>query len=119
ILTLRHKQTLVYKYGCSDKRFHNLGGMPLLFWQAIQQAKFDGLEEFDLGRSDESNVGLIRFKDHLGASKTLIGYFQYPYRHFQKGGNATLQSPIVRKLVTRLPDNLFRLAGELFYRHAG
>ncbi len=26
ILTLHHKQTIVYKYGCSDDRFHNLGG---------------------------------------------------------------------------------------------
>ena len=31
ILTLRHKDTLVYKYGCSDERFHSLGGTQLLF----------------------------------------------------------------------------------------
>lgn len=30
ILTLRHKKTIVYKYGCSDERFHNMGAMPFL-----------------------------------------------------------------------------------------
>ena len=49
ILTLRHKDTLVYKYGCSDERFNNLGGTQLLFWRAIQEAKRDGLRVFDLG----------------------------------------------------------------------
>src|SRR5207237_798989 len=67
ILTLQYKKKLVYKYGCSDARFHDLGGMAFLFWQAIQQAKNSDLEEFDLGRSDCGNQGLIDFKNHLGA----------------------------------------------------
>jgi len=44
ILTLLYKHTLVYKYGCSDSRFHSLGGMPLLFWKAIQEGKRLGPE---------------------------------------------------------------------------
>src|SRR2546422_2910875 len=39
ILTLSYKRALVYKYGCSDARFHILGGMPLLFWKTIQEGK--------------------------------------------------------------------------------
>lgn len=31
MLTLRHRSCLVYKYGCSDNRFHNMGCMPFLF----------------------------------------------------------------------------------------
>src|SRR5262245_60916489 len=61
ILTLRHKDTLVYKYGCSDPRFHNLGGMHLLFWNSITDAKQNGLRTFDLGRSDREDSGLITF----------------------------------------------------------
>jgi hypothetical protein len=30
ILTLRHRNVLVYKYGASDERFHRFGAMPLL-----------------------------------------------------------------------------------------
>src|SRR5262249_50109374 len=120
ILTLRHKQALVYKYGCSDTRFHNMGGMPLLFWRTIEEAKSEGLGEFDLGRSDEKNAGLIQFKDHLGATKTLIGYLRAPKRAYKKiGSRETFQSPIIRDVLSRLPDSLFRLAGQMFYRHAG
>ncbi|MEO7145078.1 MAG: GNAT family N-acetyltransferase, partial [Bryobacteraceae bacterium] len=64
ILTLSHNKRMVYKYGCSDDRFHNLGAMPLLFWHAIQEGKSIGAEEFDLGRSDLDNAGLSAFKDH-------------------------------------------------------
>jgi CelD/BcsL family acetyltransferase involved in cellulose biosynthesis len=122
ILTLSHKRTLVYKYGCSDERFHNLGGMPRLFWQAIQEAKVEQMQEFDLGRSDESNPGLVRFKDHLGAKQTLIRYWQSPPETAgAKAGrlNAALQSTLLQQVMMRLPDRLFRLAGEVFYRHAG
>src|SRR5205085_2919409 len=38
ILTLSYKDVLVYKYGCSDARFNNLGGMQFLFWEAIREA---------------------------------------------------------------------------------
>jgi Acetyltransferase (GNAT) domain len=51
ILTLRFKDILVYKFGCSNSRFHNLGGMHFLLWRAICEAKEDGLRTFDLGRS--------------------------------------------------------------------
>jgi hypothetical protein len=121
ILTLRHKRTLVYKYGCSDEQFHPLGAMPRLFWQAIEEAKSEQLEEFDLGRSDESNPGLVRFKDHLGAAGSHLNYWQFPgktavQRH---GLSAALQHPLIQNILPRLPDRLFRLAGEIFYRHAG
>src|ERR1700733_6694175 len=43
ILTLAYKDTLVYKYGCSNKNFSRLGGTHLLFWKAIQDAKNEGL----------------------------------------------------------------------------
>ena len=121
ILTLRHKQTIVYKYGCSDERFHNMGAMPRLFWQTIQEAKAEQLEEFDLGRSDESNPGLVRFKENLGATGTSINYWQFPHKVSAGAGGLSnaLKSPFIQSLLLRLPDSLFRLAGKIFYRHAG
>jgi CelD/BcsL family acetyltransferase involved in cellulose biosynthesis len=76
ILTLRHKNTLVYKYGGSDRLYKSHGGMPLLFWRAIQDAHAGGLEELDLGRSDVENTGLVAFKDHLGARRTPLRYYR-------------------------------------------
>ena len=117
IFTLRHKNSLVYKYGGSDERFHNMGAMPRLFWQAIQDAKSQQLLEFDLGRSDQNNEGLTRFKDHLGAARSSLQYWRSP----AAGGTSEnlASSRIAQQFLTRLPDRLFRLAGELLYRHAG
>ncbi len=120
ILTLRHKRSLVYKYGCSDERFHNAGGIPFLFWHAIQEAKSLGLEELDLGRTDLTNEGLVRFKDHLGGVRNDLTYWRfYPKQPTAVTNPPILNSPRVQRLLTRLPDPLFRLAGRLLYRHVG
>jgi lipid II:glycine glycyltransferase (peptidoglycan interpeptide bridge formation enzyme) len=121
ILTLRHQRTLVYKYGCSDERYHNMGGTPRLFWQAIQDAKSYELLELDLGRSDEDNEGLVRFKDHLGGTKRIIKYWRFSDKPGapSRGGSSILKSGLAQTVLAHLPDPLFRLAGAMLYRHAG
>jgi len=49
ILTLTYKHSVMYKYGCSDARFQNLGGMQFLFWAMIQDANQRGFSEIDFG----------------------------------------------------------------------
>jgi hypothetical protein len=78
ILTISFKNRLVYKYGGSDAAYHKLGGMPFLFWQAMQDAKARGFEELDLGRSDTDQQGLSDFKDRLGAEATTLTYYSRP-----------------------------------------
>lgn len=115
ILTLQHKSSLVYKYGCSNAKLHRLGAMPYLFWDAIADAKNHDLRTFDLGRSDLNGVGLIAFKEHLGATRTDLAYMRYP-------ASVPTSSPRAkgfRKTVTRLPDLCLSMAGRLLYRHIG
>ncbi len=52
ILTLSHKKSIVYKYGCSDPAYNNMGGTVLLLWKTIEEAKAAGMQQLDLGRSD-------------------------------------------------------------------
>ena len=78
IITIRHKDTMVYKYGCSDARYHNLGGLPMLLWKAIEDAIGQGLSEFDFGRSDLDNEGSAIFKDRWGASRSVLTYWTSP-----------------------------------------
>ena len=66
IVTLHWGDTMLYKYGCSDAAYHNLGGMAFLLWKGIQDAKALGARRFDFGRSDSDNAGLILFKDRWG-----------------------------------------------------
>ncbi|PWT94823.1 MAG: hypothetical protein C5B53_12350 [Candidatus Melainabacteria bacterium] len=116
ILTLRHKNALVYKYGCSDTRFHAMGGMPFLFWRAIQNAKALGLDKFDLGRSDADDHGLIAFKNHLGGTRSLLNYYRYPHK---PGPVISRRSPLSSRICSYLPDFLLKAAGDLLYRHIG
>jgi lipid II:glycine glycyltransferase (peptidoglycan interpeptide bridge formation enzyme) len=118
ILTLAHRTSMVYKYGCSDERLHNLGGVPLLFWMAIQEAKDSGFLEFDLGRSDLHNDGLVQFKDHLGAAGSRLVYYRSP----QQADASRLTnwgSRVARQIFSRVPGSVLVPAGKLLYRHLG
>lgn len=118
MLTLRHRSSVVYKYGCSDKRFHNLGGMPFLFWRLVEESKASGAEQIDWGRSDLNNKGLIAFKDRLGTSKKLLTY--YRYARSARQGAATLQdSRSMRQFFSLLPRTIASAAGRVLYRHMG
>ncbi len=118
ILTLSHRGTLVYKYGCSDERHHNLGPVPFLFWDAIREAKENGLHEFDLGRSDLTNPGLITFKTRLGAKASTLEYVRFSAAH---SAPAVEDRGIhmAKRLFSCMPDGLLTTAGRLLYRHIG
>jgi lipid II:glycine glycyltransferase (peptidoglycan interpeptide bridge formation enzyme) len=118
ILTLHYKKSVVYKYGCSDAQFNNLGGTPLLFWNAIRQSKAMGAEEFDLGRSALQDPGLIAFKEHLGAAGSNLRYYRTPARSVAQEG-AQSGNSWTRQALARLPDPLLIGAGRLLYRHWG
>ena len=118
ILTLSWKDVMVYKYGCSDERFHNLGGMHLLFWTAIQEAKTDGCREFDLGRSGCDDLGLITFKDHWGASRSELAYWRHPAPIAPTAATA-LARRLAKFAFARFPDRLLIAAGDFLYKHIG
>lgn len=121
ILTLRHRSTLVYKYGCSDARYHHLGSVPFLFWDAIQEAKENGLQEFDLGRSDLDHSGLINFKNHWGASASILEYVRFSGLHADRADRANRERGlhVAKRLFAYMPDGLLTTAGKLLYRHIG
>lgn len=118
MLCLRHRGTTVYKYGCSDAKFHNLGAMPFLFWQLIEESKAAGVEVLDLGRSDFDNPGLVTFKDRLGANRRLMTYFRYTHA---KETKSVIMSNFQanQEFLLRMPDTVLATAGWVMYRHMG
>lgn len=118
ILTLSFKNTLVYKYGCSDVRFNNLGGTHFLFWKSIQDAKDQGMREFDLGRSETDNAGLITFKDRWGAAKSTVHYWEYPGGHTKPVGS-DWKFQMIKQLCAHAPDSVLSAVGNLLYKHVG
>lgn len=118
ILTLRFKNTLVYKYGGTDQRFFNLGGMQMLFWRVIEQASEQSLDWFDLGRSDQDDQGLILFKDRLGAKHSSISYFRNP-PVLHRPLRWPVSSRIGKRVVSCMPGPLLAAGGRLLYKHFG
>jgi len=118
IVTLQHRHALVYKYGASDKAFSCLGGTQLLFWRAVEDAKNQGLLEFDLGRSEWENDGLIRFKDQLGAARSDLQYYRHPAPP-TAGRLRVWAKEQGHWAISHLPDWGLVQAGNLFYRHLG
>lgn len=116
ILTVQFKATMTYKYGCSDSRFHKLGPMQLLLWKAIEEAKGDGLLEFDMGRTDCGNDGLLTFKDRWGAARSTLTYLRYPPPKTQPAGES-LSMRIAKSVIGLTPSSLLPAAGRIFYPH--
>ena len=117
IISLCHRGTMVYKYGCSDLQYSNLGGTALVFWHMIKDAKAAGCHTLDMGRSDNDNPGLIRFKSNWGASDSLLTYWRYPAAVAKQLGDR--KRTIAGQIASRLPDRMFVALGKIVYRHIG
>lgn len=120
ILTLRFRNTVYYKYGCSDAKFNHLGGMPFLLWTTIEESKMAGADEFDLGRSDidDKGKGLVSFKNHWGQGPTDLVYWRFPAPQ-TVGSKKTRWLDISKRLFAFMPNRLLTATGRLIYRHIG
>jgi CelD/BcsL family acetyltransferase involved in cellulose biosynthesis len=118
ILTIRYKNSMTYKYGCSDPRFHRLGPMQMLMWRAIQEAKENGLAEFDMGRTAWTNRGLLIYKDRWGATRSTLLYLRDPAGKPDVNIDG-VPMRIAKRILSFAPDSFLRSAGNVLYRHIG
>ena len=116
ILTLRFKGSVVYKYGGYDEKFKHFGVMPLLLWRAIENAKAKGATEFDLGRSDENNAGLVAFKSKWAKDPSRLVYWRYPGLP-QSSSTEDWKLKGAQLLFARFPSIVLTAAGRVLYRH--
>jgi hypothetical protein len=89
--------------------------MPFIFWRTIEKARAEGVELFDLGRSDLDTPGLITFKQRLGGRDQPLEYVRYSMQPSRAGRPMRIPQAVL----ARLPDALFVAAGRALYRHAG
>lgn len=118
ILTLRFREVLYYKYGCSDAKFNNYGPTPWLFWKAIECAKTKGLLSFDLGRTDQDDQGLLAFKNRWVPNPQRLVYWQYPATPKQKSF-PDWRGKLGKGAFSLLPSRAQVLIGKWLYPHVG
>jgi CelD/BcsL family acetyltransferase involved in cellulose biosynthesis len=123
MITIRHKDTLTYKYGCSDLRFNRLGSMHLLFWNAIQEAKSSGLRSLDFGRCDAGQQGLITFKNRWGASQSVLTYSRYgaaeKSTHIFDLYSSQWKSRAAKYALRHISPAILPMIGQIMYQHIG
>jgi hypothetical protein len=123
MITVRHKDTMMYKYGCSAARFNRFGSMHLLFWNAIREAKNSGLSCFDFGRTDADQQGLITFKGRWGATESILDYSRYgagsSSTHLFDLSSAKWKANAAKFVISNLPSSLVSRIGEALYGHVG
>jgi hypothetical protein len=116
ILTLSHGKKVVYKYGGSEAKFHRLGGMQMLFWKTIQEARQAGVEELDMGRSSCDEGGLIIFKDRWAARRAPLTYWRDPGMA-RSVADDTWAMGYPKRLFAYLPQSALTVVGNILYRH--
>jgi Acetyltransferase (GNAT) domain len=119
ILTLRFKGRVYYKYGCSDVRFNHFGAMPWLLWKAIVAAKLGGASEFDMGRTDADDLGLLVFKNRWVPHPKQLVYWRFPAAAHSSHSRKGWKSKLAGHAVSNMPAGLLAIVGKLLYRHFG
>lgn len=118
ILTLQFRDVVYYKYGCSDARFNKYGATPWLLWKAIASGKLNGAKEFDLGRTQQGNAGLLAFKNNWVSHPERLVYWRFP-------ASSSSVSPeswklrMAKRIFSHMSEGLLTTAGKLIYRHIG
>jgi hypothetical protein len=118
ILTLRFRSVVYYKYGCSDARFNRFGATPWLLWRAIETGKSNGASQFDMGRTQEDNTGLLGFKNHWVRQPERLVYWKFP----KSSAVASIDRwklQMAKRIFSHMPDRLLTITGKLIYRHIG
>jgi len=118
ILTLRFRDVLYYTYGCSDARFNRLGATPWVLWRAITAAKSNGAKEFDMGRTEEGDAGLLTFKNHWVSHPKQLVYWNFPdVPGFGSVHNWKVK--LAKHFFSRMPRKVLVVTGRIIYRHIG
>jgi CelD/BcsL family acetyltransferase involved in cellulose biosynthesis len=123
MMTIRHKETLVYKYGGSDAKFSPMGGMHLLYWRSMLDAKQSGARTFDLGRCEVGQTGLLTFKKRWGAIETPLHYIRFTEpgnaREVFEPASRSLKARIAKQVFLHAPSPVLSVLGDVLYKHVG
>ncbi len=118
VFSLRFRDKLYYKYGCSDEHFNNLGATPWLLWKVVSAGKATGARIFDMGRTQEDHIGLLTFKNHWSNQPLSIVYWAYPDVPALRAHNGW-HMKIAKQVFSHMPGKMLSFAGKVLYRHIG
>ena len=121
VLFLEWGDTLYYKFNAS--RTEQLAVRPndLLLWEGIRLGKEAGLGAIDLGMSDPSQEGLVRYKRKFATDEARVSYLEHipaGYSDERREEVLRLLTPLTKVLTEDdVPDEMVSRAGDILYRY--
>ena len=119
-LLLHFRDELTYKFNASDPQYLHLRPNNLLLWHAMKTGADLGCRSLDLGRCEEDNEGLRRFKLLWGSREEDLSYYYYPANNSNGG---LLSNHIARTglalFVKYAPTAALQRAGTMLYGNFG
>ncbi|MHA1380882.1 MAG: lipid II:glycine glycyltransferase FemX [Candidatus Helarchaeota archaeon] len=112
---LTWRNMLIYKYGASCRKELKFRPNNFIFYNAIRWGCENGYTLFDMGRTKITNIGLRNFKNGWGSEEEVLVYSKLgnPYRKL----TLNYFYPLARKVISKSPLFLCRIAGKLLYTH--
>jgi hypothetical protein len=109
---------ILYKYAASNNDYQRLRSNNLLIWEAMKYASKSGFKQFQFGRTEIGNSGLLQFKRGWGATESIQKYFRYTIA----GSQFCECSPKLKSSYSFfeiMPMPFLKFIGKMFYRHVG
>jgi hypothetical protein len=114
---IHHGRNAVYKFSASNAAYVKLRGNNLVLWEAIRWYANQGLWSMHFGRTSFGNDGLRKYKSVWGTEETVLEYFRYSLSKQAYVVHQDRSEGGWNRLLGLLPSPLFRLVGQILYRH--
>ena len=112
--------TRYYKFSASDPAYAAARPNDLIIWNAVEDAKANGLTLLDFGLSDWDQEGLVRYKRKYASDERTISFLRHEPEATAPASEADLGPTLgsLTELLTddSVPDEITERAGELLYR---
>jgi hypothetical protein len=112
-------ENVIFKYGASDKIYHDLRPNNLVMWKAIKWCCEKGHKNFCFGKTETDNDGLRQYKSGWGTKEHIIKYFKYDFLKDSFVKDPPQMSAFQHKIFNKLPLPISSAIGNLLYKHMG
>jgi hypothetical protein len=109
----------LFKYGASEAPHQGLRPNNLILWKALNWYRDRGFSTMSLGRSERTNPGLLRFKRTWGGKEETVKYYRFDFRTNGYSQEQPDHDLLIRRLISKVPIPVLRMAGRFLYRHVG